>query len=327
MLRIEQDIPLGPKTTMRIGGKARWYSEVKTKEECEEAAQFAREKNIPLIVLGSGSNTIFADGVIEALVVRILAQNVRVMPSSAADPSIHPSPASQDQDTRDDTAARIEASLVHIEAGKNLAQLISELAEKNLDLSPLTGIPGTVGGAIFGNAGQGYGGIWIGNYVQNVEVFLGDSWKTFSKEECEFSYRESAFKNLLKAKTYNLTPGLIIWSATLAIPSRPREEVKAEVERLLKKRIETQPHVKTAGSCFVSLPDCTPAWKVIDAAGLRGKKVGGVSISEKHANFLIAEKGATFEDAKTLIDEVKRDASQPLHVEMRLIGETGEIIV
>ncbi len=314
---------------MCIGGKARWYAELGSRENCEAAATFAKEKNIPLIVLGSGSNTIFADGTIEALVVRIKAEMVTVQKSP------HPRPLPKGEGMMPDMsrAAVPGRADIRVEAGKNLAMLINELAEENLDLSPLTGIPGTVGGAIFGNAGQGQGGVWISNYVKEVEILARDNgpfdsaqdklrtmnkglWKRFSKEQCEFGYRTSFFKAMCMP---------IIWSCTLQIPSRPKEEVKAEIERLLKKRIETQPHSKTAGSCFVSLPDGTPAWKVIDAAGLRGKKVGGVSISEKHANFLIAEKGATFEDAKNLIESIQSTLQPPLRVEMRLIGNTGTV--
>jgi UDP-N-acetylmuramate dehydrogenase len=81
--------------------------------------------------------------------------------------------------------------------------------------------------------------------------------------------------------------------------------------------------VKTAGSCFLSVAKEMPAWKLIDAAGLRGKSVGRVAISEKHANFLIAEKGATFEDAKELVHEVRRAVKHPLAVEMRFIEENA----
>ena len=290
MLQFQELVPLGPKTTMRIGGKARFYAELATKADCEEAHAFARSKKYPLVVLGGGSNTIFADGIIEALVVRIAASNMQV-----------------------------EGNTVSAEAGKNLAQLVNELAEHNLDLSPLTGIPGTIGGAVFGNAGQGFGGPWIDHYIRTVEVFSGGTWQTFERPELGFAYRHSPFKEM---------GAVVIWSITLDIPARSKAEVQAEVERLLKKRIETQPHVKTAGSCFVSLPDGTPAWKVIDAAGMRGKKVGGVQISEKHANFLISEKGASFADARKLVEEVQRVVGArhgvPLHVEMRFMESGGK---
>lgn len=286
---IQNLIPIGSKTTMRIGGSARYYAEVKTREDTEEVVRFAEEKNVPLIMLGGGSNTVFAEGTIEALVVRLKA---------------------------DKTV--IDGNIVQVEAGKILGSLVNDLAKANLDLSALTGIPGTLGGAIFGNAGQGPMGIWIDRFVKHVTVYLDHQWRTLTKEECDFRYRESLFKD-------TPTPPLI-WAVDLEVPSRPEADVKAEVEKLLKRRFETQPHIKTAGSCFKALSDGTPAWKLIDAAGLRGHKEGGVQIAEKHANFLLNVEKGTFADVVRLTDLVKKKVPQIAEIEMRLYGEDGRIV-
>jgi len=286
MVSIQELVSVGGKTTMRIGGKARYYAELATKEDIEAAVKFSTEKHIPLIVLGGGSNTVFADGVIDALVVRLKHD-----------------------------AVQAEGNKLIVGAGKILASLLMELAERDLDLSLLTGIPGTVGGAIFGNAGQGHGGVWIGSFVESVTAYVDEQWQTFSKEECAFAYRESVFKK------WSGPP--IIWEVTLRVPSKPKAEVLAEIDHLIKKRIETQPHVKTAGSCFKSLPDGTPAWKLIDKAGLRGTKVGDVEIAEKHANFLLNTGKATFDDAKKIVELVRRKVPEKLEVEMRFIEEDG----
>ncbi len=287
-MEVKENVPVGTKTTMRIGGAARYFGEPKTREDVEQAVAFAAEKNIPLIVLGNGANTIFADGTIEALVIRIAA-----------------------------AATVIDGNIVTVEAGKNLAMLINELADKDLDLSTLTGIPGTVGGALFGNAGQGHGGIWIDTFVRSVTAYVDGSWKTLSREECEFRYRESGFKDARGP--------VIIWSAVLEVPGKPAADVKAEVQRLLQKRIETQPHLKTAGSCFKSLPDGTPAWKLVDAAGLRGTTVGGIQIAEKHANFLLNVGNATFDDALNITALIKEKVPQIAGIEMRLYGNDGRL--
>lgn len=286
-MNIQEHIPLARKTTIRIGGTARYYAELHTKEDCEQALQFAREKNLPLIPLGGGSNTLFADGEVEALVIRLQASDVAV-----------------------------DGNRVRVQAGENLAMLTNELAQENLDLSPLTGILGVVGGAIFGNAGQGAQGVWIDTYVESVTVLTPKGWQEFSKDDCRFGYRDSVFKHL--------DYPVIIWEAVLNVPSKPQAEVEAEVQRLLQKRIETQPHVKTAGSCFKSV-GATPAWQLIDAAGLRGTTVGGVSISEKHANFLINDGSGTFADAVNLVQKIEESVGEPLDVEMRFVKEDGSL--
>ena len=293
-LNILSSIPLRPKTTMRIGGTAQYFAEIKTREELEDATAFAREKNIPLIPLGSGSNTIFADGEIRALVVQL----------------------------KNDAVA-VEENRITVGAGKNLPMLVNELAMQGLDLSALTGIPGTVGGAIFGNAGQGPKGIWIDSFVESVTVYDGE-WKTVSKEECGFGYRESGFKSH-KSQVIRHKSASIIWEVTLSLPSGDPDVIKATIESLLKKRIETQPHARTAGSCFKAVGD-TPAWQLIDAVGLRGYKVGDIEISTKHANFLISGKEPKFSDAMALITAVKEKIPRGLEVEMRCFGEDGALV-
>ncbi|MBI3332051.1 FAD-binding protein [Candidatus Peregrinibacteria bacterium] len=284
-MTIQENVAVGSKTTMRIGGAARYYAEILTKEDAEEALRFAAEKNLPLFVLGGGSNTVFADGTINVLVVRIKAD-----------------------------AVTIHKNRVTVQAGKNLPMLINELAKERLDLSPLTGILGTVGGAIFGNAGQGPTGIWIDHYVESVTALVNGKWKTFSQTDCGFRYRESFFKDQKNP--------VIIWETTLQLPSRPEAEIKGEIEKLLKRRIETQPHVKTAGSCFKTVGD-TPAWKLIDAAGLRGFRVGDVQIAEKHANFLLNIGKATYANAKAVVDAVQKKIPEKLEVEMRFVESNG----
>lgn len=327
VVEIYENIPLGPKTTMRIGGTARYFAELQTKKDVEDIVVFSEEKRLPLVILGGGSNTIFADGVIEAVIARVTADDVDV--ESTRPPLPSPPPEG-------------EGILVHVEAGKTLASLLNELAEQNLDLSPLTGIPGTVGGAIFGNAGQGFGGTWIGSFVKDVMFYHEKQWKMWTREECGFGYRESKFKKLTTAchtepvevrrdgvmvslSNHDTLPP-IIWSITLSVPTRPKEKIQAEIEHLIRRRIETQPHLKTAGSCFKSLPDGTPAWKIIDIAGLRGFRVGDIQVAEKHANFLLNVGKASFMDATDLVQKIRSQVGRPLDIEMRFIGVGGSVI-
>lgn len=286
-MEVREHFLLRPKTTMRIGGTARFFAELRTSDDVEEAVRFAEAKKIPLIPLGSGSNTIFADGIINAFVVQILHAEV----------SLH-------------------HDLVTVGAGKNLAMLINELALKGLDLSALTGIPGTVGGAIFGNAGQGPKGIWIDHFVEDVRMYIDGVWKTFPRSACGFGYRESAFK-------HHSTP-VLLYEVRLKVPAAETGHIQSTVQSLLSKRIETQPHLKTAGSCFKAVGG-VPAWQLIDAVGLRGHRIGGIEISTKHANFLTNAGEGSYADAVKLVEEVQQKIPERLDVEMRFVEPDGTL--
>ncbi len=286
-MTIQEFVNVGAKTTMKIGGSARYFAEISTKEDVEEAQRFAKKKDVPLIVLGAGCNTVFADGTIDALVVQVKTSELFFM---------------EDQ--------------VTASSGIALASLITACADHDLDLSALTGIPGTLGGAIVGNAGQGPQGTWINSFIVSVCAFVDGDWKYFEPEECDFGYRESIFKTL---------PHAIVWTATLRLPQKPKEKILGNVQELLEKRIASQPHRSTAGSCFKAI-DGTPAWKLIDEAGLRGLTVGGIQINEKHANFLINANHGTFTDLLSLIETVRDKVPALDGIEMRLYGEDGEIV-
>lgn len=288
---MQELVPLAPKTTMRIGGNARYFAELKTTRDAEEAWRFAQEKRLPMVALGSGANTVFADGTIDAVVVHIGAN-----------------------------AMEVSGNTVRAETGAMLATVVGTLAKRGLDLSPLTGIPGTVGGAVFGNAGQGQKGLWLDHYIQTVTVFTEGEWKTFSKEECAFAYRESIFKHW----PMHDTP--IIWKAAFSVPSRASAEIEKDISLLLRKRAIAQPYTRTAGSCFKAQPDGTPAWKLIEAAGLKGTTVGDVQVSEKHANFLINTGSASFDDIRKTVEKIRSDVPQPLQLEMRLIDADGRVM-
>ena len=296
-MHLQEHVSLKKKTTMRMGGTARCYADIGSKEDLEEAVQFAGDQNLPLIVLGGGSNTVFADGEIEALVIRITANTVG-----------------------------IDDDLVTAEAGTILAVLINQCAELGLDLSALTGIPGSLGGAIFGNAGQGPAGIWIDSFVQEVEVYEDGEWNVLGREECAFRYRESGFKDHANRSSLTANSYPIIWSVKLKIPKGNPDDIKSERARLLQKRIDTQPHLKTAGSCFKGTDDGTPAWKLIDAAGLRGTRYGGVEISEKHANFLLNVEDGSMDDLLTAVAKVRKEIPQIPPIEMRLFGKDGGLV-
>lgn len=287
-MEIREHVALGPKTTMRIGGTARYFAELASPTDVEEAWAWAKERSVPIIALGGGSNTIFADGVIHALVVRVTH-----------------------------TALSEEGACLRIGAGHSVATLVREGAERGWDFSALSGIPGTLGGAIVGNAGQGPKGTWIDSFIETVTFFDG-AWQTIPRDACGFGYRESMFKH---AKATQL-----LYECVLRAPSGDPATIKARIESLLQKRMETQPHRRTAGSCFKA-SGSTPAWQLIEAAGLRGYAVGDIAISMKHANFLESGTHPRFDDAISLIRHVQTCIPVGLEVEMRCIDEQGRVVL
>ncbi len=311
---IQESVSLAGKTTLRIGGTARFFAECKTREDIEAAWAFAKERDLPVIPLGSGSNTIFADGTINAVVVRIAAEDVTPIVEEN-DQIPNPNDQSTPENIGHWSLVIGHSTHLRVQAGKNLPMLVNECAARGFDLSPLTGIPGTLGGAIVGNAGQGPGGIWLDSFIVSVTGFRDGAWEELSREQCDFGYRESRFKHGPDA-------GWIVWEAELAIPQRDPAAIQADIEALLQKRIATQPHRKTAGSIFKATGD-TPAWKLIDAAGLRGLTIGGAQIAEKHANFMLNTGSATYADAKAIVERVRATIPEPLDVEMRFYEEDG----
>ena len=138
----------------------------------------------------------------------------------------------------------------------------------------------------------------------------------FTAGDCAFGYRESIFKHLDHP---------LLWKTTLSVPSRAAKEIESDINTLLKKRSIAQPFTRTAGSCFKAM-NGTPAWKIIDAAGLKGAKVGDLQVSDKHANFLINTGNGTYDDAKSLVTEIREKTGSPLELEMRFIEESGALL-
>jgi len=137
------------------------------------------------------------------------------------------------------------------------------------------------------------------------------------RDQCAFGYRDSIFKKM---------PGAIIWEAVFTPPKKDPAEIEAEIKKLLQHRKDAQFFGRTAGSCFKGLTDGTPAWKLIDAAGLRGFKSGGIQISEKHANFLFNfENKGTYADAVSVVETVQSKVPQLEGVEMRFVEADGTV--
>ena len=268
---METNITLKDKNTFRVGGLARYYSFVNSRKELEETLLFAKKEKLPVFVIGEGSNLLISDNVFEGVVIKLNLKEVKK-----------------------------EGNFFRVQAGVLLRELVLKAKEFNLGgLEWAVGIPGTLGGAIFGNAGAHKHS--ISELIKEVEVFDGEKTKTLKKEACEFDYRESVFKK---------NPNFIILSAILELKEGVSEELMKEY--LAKRKL-----VKgfSIGSIFKN-PEGHFAGKLIEDCGLKGKRIGDAMISEEHANWIINLGKAKSEDIEKLISLIKKKVKEKFNVEL-----------
>lgn len=301
-MKRKKGVPLASLTTFRIGGPADFLIEVDQKEELKEAFFWAKNRRLPLTVLGGGSNVLVSDKGIRGVVVVNRTKGVRLK--------------------------RKEKGVVglEVESGVKLGGLIKRLLKKGITgLERFVGIPGSIGGAIFNNI-HGKEGFLFQAVVESVEVLDEEGKvKKVSKEECQFDYDFSRFQK----------SGEIILAANLLLPQTDLREAKRVVEEWGRKKILSQPQ-NSAGCVFknltleqqqtLGLPTVSMGYVIDKILKLKGKQIGGAKISEKHANFIVNETGrAKAADVLALIRLVKRKCQEKLgfepELEIFLLGE------
>ena len=298
-LKVQENVPLASLTTFEIGGAAKYFTEVSTEAEIQEAVQWARERNVPFIVLAGGSNILVPDNGLSALVVRVTGSDFT-----------------------------IEGDMLEAHPGCNLLSLIHAASEKGLGgWEKLAGIPGTIGGAVRGNAGAF--GPEIKDFVTKICAFDVESGEVrkFTNEECEFAYRMSFFKK---------NPNWVITHVTLRlqpvqyeISNRLANETIAERER---RHIQ---NVRAAGSYFMNPVAPTnviemfekekgvksrggrvPAGWLIEKAGMKGAKVGDAQASLQHPNYIVNTGNATAAQVRELAEKVKTAVEEKFGVRL-----------
>ena len=255
-------------TSFRIGGPAEVMAFPKTTEELSLLLQKTKEFNIPAPILGAGTNVLAPDAGIPGLVICL-------------------KDALQGIEQLDDTRIRVFA-------GVTMTRAAVFAAERNLGgMEFAHGIPGTVGGGVYMNAGA-YGGE-IKDICESVDVMDADgNCKTLTAEEMRFSYRHSRLEE----------EGGVVVSAVFKLTPKPCAEVRALMQELIGKRKASQPlDLPSAGSAF-KRPVGGYAAALIDQAGLKGFRVGDAAVSEKHAGFAVNLGDATAEDVKNLLNRV-----------------------
>ncbi|WP_029502215.1 UDP-N-acetylmuramate dehydrogenase [Lachnoclostridium phytofermentans] len=284
--------PLSKHTTFKIGGPADYFVITKKVEETAAVIQYCNQRNLPILMIGNGSNLLISDAGLRGVVVK------------------------QEDNTKEFIVTTCEEGyLVTGGAGMNLSAFAMKIANESLTgFEFAAGIPGSLGGAVYMNAGA-YGGE-IKDCIRSARVLSkeGDILN-LSREELELSYRSSMIQK----------KGYYVIDATFLFQKGEKEEILSKIEELNRARKEKQPlEYPSAGSTF-KRPEGYFAGKLIMDAGLRGYRVGGAMVSEKHCGFVINTGDATAKDVLQLIDDIRRIVKEKFGVtlepEVRLIGE------
>ncbi|MCJ7686129.1 MAG: UDP-N-acetylmuramate dehydrogenase [Desulfobacteraceae bacterium] len=287
------DFPMSQHTTFRVGGNAEAVYEASDPEGLCRVVSFLVNEGIPYLVAGRGSNLLVRDGGIGGVVI--------LLAGAFADIQFEGS----------------DYSDILAGAGLSIVDLLIWCREEGVSgLEFLAGIPGSVGGAVAMNAGAF--GKEIGSRVREIRLVSQRGQLTArDRSRLRFSYRD-----------LNLETGAVITNVLFRLDRDPPETVSARIAGCLKRRKETQPlEYPSAGSIFKN-PLNDYAGRLIEQAGLKGKRIGGAMISNRHANFIVNKDGATATDILTLInlarDEVRRTAGVQLELEVQIVGGAEE---
>lgn len=284
------DEPMKKHTSFKIGGTADYFFKATTLEELQNIIKFAKIKEWPITIIGNGSNLLVTDKGIRGLVIKIDINKLKI-------------------------EKKDKFAVVEVGAGNKLMALATKMKDEELSgLEGLSGIPGSVGGAVVMNAGA-YGKEMKDVVLSTTCMDKNGKLYTFSNEEQEFSYRNSIFQK----KDY------IIIETKLKLEYGKKDEIQKRMEEYFKSRKEKQPiEYLSAGSSFKRQEGIITA-KLIDDVGLKGYKIGGAQVSEKHAGFIVNYNNATATDVINLINYIKEKVYSKYGIkieeEIKIIGE------
>ena len=287
--RVRRDAPLAALTTFKVGGPADWLIDARSEAELREAMRIAREAGLPVTVLGGGSNVLVSDDGVRGLVIRVKPMDIT-----------QPAP----DRVRADAGLTING-LVRWTIGRGVA-----------GLEAWAGTPGTVGGAIYGNAH--FGGRNIGDLVAAARVITPDGrTETIPASEMEFGYDTSRLQR---------TREILLWAEFHASTGNP-EALRAVARASLAHRKHTQPLDTPSAGCIFQNPDPSrdqvpegippSAGALVDRAGLKGARQGAARVSDTHANFIVNEGGATAADIRALVERCKQTVRERFGVALR----------
>lgn len=275
-----RDEPLAPYTWLKTGGPAQYFITPRNADELAEVVGCCQRNHAAIRVLGGGSNLLVQDEGVPGVVLHL------------SDPGF--------------SQVAVDGTSVTAGAGALLSHLISESVKAGLaGLDALVGIPGTVGGALHGNAGGKSGD--IGQHVRSVRVLTiaGDSFVR-QEDELAFAYRFSSLNEL------------IILEARFELHFEDPEEITRRMRKLWIMKKATQPLTFQSAGCIFKNPRGMSAGWLIEQAGLKGTRVGEVEFSDRHANFIVTHPGATSKDVLQLIDLARTKVSEQFGVDLEL---------
>jgi len=286
---VNENAPLGRLTWFRVGGAARYLCRPRDAEELCAVLRRTREEGLEFRVLGAGANVLVSDRGFDGVVIRLDA------------------PAFGQVD--------LSSERLRVGGGVDLMRLAWRCCDEGLTgLEGLAGIPATVGGAIRMNAGGRFGE--IGEVIREIEVVRPDGTPAIlPRERAGFAYRSSTLR------------GAVVVGAVLAVGRDDPRRVRARFEECYNFKKQTQPLNQQSAGCVFKNPPGESAGRLIDRAGLKGERCGSACVSEQHANFIVAEAGATASDVLRLIERVRRRVravfSTDLELEVEVWGGAG----
>ncbi|MBU1445779.1 UDP-N-acetylmuramate dehydrogenase [Patescibacteria group bacterium] len=287
---IQLDVKLAQLTSYKIGGKADFYSIANSSDEIVALVQYAKEKNIPYFIFGGGFNTVFSDKGFRGLVIHNKAKKIEV-----------------------------EGNMLMCDSGILLALVIVEAKKNGLGgVMELKGLPGTVGGAVYGNAGAH--GVSMSDLLYKALLLDKDgNVKEVENDYFEFSYRMSKLKQTKE----------IVLNVTLKLP-KISETDEVDAGDFVEFRANKQPKGFSAGSFFKNPSPDKSAGYLIDQAGLKGERVGGIMVSDLHGNWLINDGTGTQADVVELAKKIKKTVMDRFDIELFpeniIIDEYGKSI-
>jgi UDP-N-acetylmuramate dehydrogenase len=305
-LTIIENEPLAKYTSWRIGGPARYFANVSTPEDLRAALAWASQRALPIFILGGGTNLLARDAGYAGLVLRYRSQELRV-------------------------EAQGDAGLAWIAAGAPMAGSVRKLAAQGWGgLQWAEGLPGTIGGAVFGNAGC-YGGD-VAAALAQAWLLVGDTIEEWPAERFGYDYRTSVLKRMKDERpttkndasdgdSFAIRPsflaGPIVLAAEFKVYRADPRELAEQMERTAAERKGKTPWGSSCGSVFKN-PPRESAGRLLEAAGLKGTRVGNAEIAHKHANYIVNLGGASSADVLGLIEVARERVFKEFGIQLDL---------